>query len=296
MLKDHNGETALDCAVKWNQQECINLITAHIHALAKAQATARGASGGNRIRATHTAVAFGGTPAGTTAATETGPGVEPAKDVPRTLTASNRHVQPITYQNVTYHPEPQPRTQPTSPVNSPEMAELQVLNDENQQLNDDIKRLKRNITLAQAAHVHAGGFKGSDGSGGTTAVRGVLPLHSSTPRRAQAQSAPPSADAARLDSKMAVRDWLASVGTSAQALANRGDGGGGGGGGGDNSGGGRGCGTGLKGKVVQIQAALEIDPATPLLSSLAQANKAMGLPANGSLPDQAIALMAALGI
>jgi hypothetical protein len=53
---------------------------------------------------------------------------------------------------------------------------------------------------------------------------------------------------------------------------------------------------GFKGQVAQIQAAMEIDSATPIASSIKQANGAMGLPCSGSLPDQVTALMTSLGI
>ncbi len=57
-----------------------------------------------------------------------------------------------------------------------------------------------------------------------------------------------------------------------------------------------GGGTGLAAQVGQIKAALTLDPAMPLPAAIKEANSQMGLPNEGTLPDQATALMAALGL
>ena len=49
-------------------------------------------------------------------------------------------------------------------------------------------------------------------------------------------------------------------------------------------------------QVDQIKGLLQIAPSVPIPAAIREANAQMGLPTKGTLPEQAAALMAALGI
>ena len=49
-------------------------------------------------------------------------------------------------------------------------------------------------------------------------------------------------------------------------------------------------------KVERIKWEMELDPNTPLVATVAQANKAMRLPADGTLPEQVDRLLVVMGI